>query len=214
MAEETSVLDYREPEWIAKKLRLDKNTVYKYLQDGLLPGVQLGRKWLISERLLAEFLERETRQQTERRSRTVPQTPRLQRAIGLAQKYAQRRGDDFTGTEHLLVGLMHEASNLAVVVLKNLGVDPARPQEIFEKLGPARGGKVRHSPLTDRAQAALQAAQQQATALGYGYIGCESLLLALFLDPDGFAIQVLEQLGISYDAVRAEVVRVVGTTKP
>src|SRR5436853_5668420 len=119
MSEETAVLDYREPEWVAKKLGLDKNTVYRFLQDGMLPGVQLGRKWLISERLLAEHLERETRLQTQRRSKSILQTPRLQRAIELAQAYASRRGDDFTGTEHLLVGLMHEAENLAVVVLKN-----------------------------------------------------------------------------------------------
>ena len=45
MAEPASVLDYREPEWVAKKLGLDKNTDYKYLQEGWLPGVQLGRKW-------------------------------------------------------------------------------------------------------------------------------------------------------------------------
>jgi len=54
MAEIGQTLDYREPEWVAEKLGLDKNTVYKYLQEGWLPGVQLGRKWLISERLLAE----------------------------------------------------------------------------------------------------------------------------------------------------------------
>src|SRR3954468_16744258 len=107
MAEHPLVLDYREPEWVAKKLGLDKNTVYKYLQDGALPGVQLGRKWLISERLLVEHLEQETRAQTLRRSKSLALTPRLQRAVELAEAYAAGRGDDFTGTEHLLVGLMH-----------------------------------------------------------------------------------------------------------
>src|SRR5436305_10205015 len=89
------VLDYREPEWVAEKLGLDKNTVYKYLQEGWLPGVQLGRKWLISERLLAEYLEHETRSQTAVRRKELPQTPRALKTIELASKYAASRGQDF-----------------------------------------------------------------------------------------------------------------------
>jgi excisionase family DNA binding protein len=64
-------LDYRDPEWVAEQLGIDKNTVYKYLQEGSLPGLQLGRKWLVSERRLAEFLERVERTQTERRRQST-----------------------------------------------------------------------------------------------------------------------------------------------
>jgi excisionase family DNA binding protein len=67
MSEDSHRLDYRDPEWVAEQLGVDKNTVYKYLQDGSLPGLQLGRKWLISERRLGDFLERVERQQTDRR---------------------------------------------------------------------------------------------------------------------------------------------------
>ncbi len=67
MAETDKNLDYRSPEWVADQLGIDKNTVYRYLQEGSLPGLQLGRKWLVSERRLAEFLERAERDQTERR---------------------------------------------------------------------------------------------------------------------------------------------------
>ena len=70
MSKEPVRLDYRDPEWVAEKLGIDKNTVYKYLQDGSLPGLQLGRKWLVSERRLSEFLERVEREQTERRQAT------------------------------------------------------------------------------------------------------------------------------------------------
>jgi excisionase family DNA binding protein len=70
MSENMSKLDYRDPEWVADQLGIDKNTVYKYLQDGALPGLQLGRKWLVSERRLAEFLERVEREQTQRRQAT------------------------------------------------------------------------------------------------------------------------------------------------
>ena len=67
MSSDAPKLDYRDPEWVAEQLGIDKNTVYKYLQDGSLPGLQLGRKWLVSERRLADFLERVEREQTERR---------------------------------------------------------------------------------------------------------------------------------------------------
>jgi excisionase family DNA binding protein len=67
MSENHAKLDYRDPDWVADQLGIDKNTVYKYLQEGSLPGLQLGRKWLVSERRLAEFLERVEREQTQRR---------------------------------------------------------------------------------------------------------------------------------------------------
>jgi excisionase family DNA binding protein len=67
MGENDQNLDYRDPEWVAVQLGIDKNTVYKYLQEGSLPGLQLGRKWLVSERRLALFLERVEREQTEHR---------------------------------------------------------------------------------------------------------------------------------------------------
>jgi excisionase family DNA binding protein len=83
MSNEAPKLDYRDPEWVADQLGIDKNTVYKYLQDGSLPGLQLGRKWLISERRLADFLERVERQQTERRRQ---QTSGSQRPFALPQR--------------------------------------------------------------------------------------------------------------------------------
>ncbi len=71
MDENQAKLDYRDPEWVADQLGIDKNTVYKYLQDGVLPGLQLGRKWLVSERRLSVFLERVEREQTDRRRETL-----------------------------------------------------------------------------------------------------------------------------------------------
>ena len=76
MDESQAKLDYRDPEWVADQLGIEKNTVYKYLQEGVLPGLQLGRKWLVSERRLAEFLERVEREQTERRRASVGGMPR------------------------------------------------------------------------------------------------------------------------------------------
>ena len=76
MTEDSTRLDYRDPEWVAEQLGIDKNTVYKYLQDGSLPGLQLGRKWLVSERRLADFLERVEREQTARRRDATRDTQR------------------------------------------------------------------------------------------------------------------------------------------
>ncbi len=76
MDEDVSRLDYRDPEWVAEQLGIDKNTVYRYLQDGSLPGLQLGRKWLVSEGRLATFLERVEREQTERRRHATGAVPR------------------------------------------------------------------------------------------------------------------------------------------
>jgi excisionase family DNA binding protein len=202
-------LDYREPEWVAEKLGLDKNTVYRYLQEGWLPGVQLGRKWLISERILAEYLERETRTQTAIRRKDLPQTPRLQRAIKLATQYALDRGQDFTGTEHLLIGMVDEAENVGVAVLKNLGVDLSKPRQIFESLAPAEAKKPREAPLTDRSRAALRFAQEQAVGMGHGYIGCETLLLGILLETSGTGFQILDSLGVTYEKARAEILKLV-----
>src|SRR3954467_15043991 len=71
VSENQAKLDYRDPDWVAEQLGIDKNTVYKYLQDGALPGLQLGRKWLVSERRLPEFLERGGREKTQRRQSTT-----------------------------------------------------------------------------------------------------------------------------------------------
>ena len=210
MAKEASVLDYREPEWVAEKLGLDKNTVYKYLQEGWLPGVQLGRKWLISERILAEFLEQETRMQTQIRRKAIPQTPRLKRAIELAGEYAKGRGQDFVGTEHLLIGMALEGeNNVGTRVLISLGVDLKRPREVFESLVPAQGGKVKAAKLTERSEMALRYAQEQAVGFGHEYIGCETLLLGILLEKTGMGFQVLQTLGVTYEKARAEMLKLV-----
>jgi excisionase family DNA binding protein len=84
MTEDAAKLDYRDPDWVAEQLGVDKNTVYKYLQEGSLPGLQLGRKWLVSERRLAVFLERVEREQTERRRQS---TGDKQRPFALPQRF-------------------------------------------------------------------------------------------------------------------------------
>src|SRR5207247_8131289 len=115
-------------------------------------------------------LEHETRSQTAVRRKELPQTPRALKTIELASKYAASRGQDFVGTEHLLIGLCHEGENVGTMVLKNLGVDLAKPRELFESMVPAQAGKVRQTSLTDRSRAVLRLSQEQAIGMGHGYV--------------------------------------------
>src|SRR2546423_289383 len=78
-------MDYRDPDWLADKLGIDKNSVYRFLQDGTIPAIQLGRKWLVSEKSVAEWLDQETQKQTRAR----------REAAGSAQSLVQRL-DNFT----------------------------------------------------------------------------------------------------------------------
>jgi len=64
-------LGFRDVDWVADELGVDKNTVYRYLNDGRIPGLQIGKKWLIEEEALREWLRREQRLQTERRQATA-----------------------------------------------------------------------------------------------------------------------------------------------
>ena len=120
---EESTLDYHDPEWVASRLGIDKNSVYKYLTQGVLPGLRLGRKWLISESSLLEFLKGEERHQTEgRRAMISVETlltdeidvpiglfsERARRALGVALQEAQALNHDYIGGEHLLLGLVRE----------------------------------------------------------------------------------------------------------
>ena len=99
MSTEDVRLDYRDPEWVAEKLGIDKNTVYKYLQEGSLPGLQLGRKWLVSERRLADFLERVEREQTARRREAAGLSARRPFALPERVRLYDERQDREDGTK-------------------------------------------------------------------------------------------------------------------
>src|SRR6266700_832023 len=109
-------MDYRDPDWLADKLSIDKNTVYRFLQDGTIPAVQLGRKWLISEKRVVEWLAQETEKQTRARRDAVGSAQALVRrlenytaaarqALKVAHGEARRYGHEELGQGHLLLGL-------------------------------------------------------------------------------------------------------------
>jgi ATP-dependent Clp protease ATP-binding subunit ClpC len=136
-------------------------------------------------------------------------TKRAQRVLSLAQEEAQRLHHGYIGTEHLLLGLMHEENGVASRVLKDLGVKPKRLQEIIERIsGPSRQASFRKVYLTSRTKQVIELAFDEARRLGHYYVGTEHLLLGLVRQGDGVAIDVLKSMGVSLDRVRTETTRV------
>lgn len=206
-------LDFRDPEWVADQLNIDKNAVYRYLNDGTLPGMQLGRKWLISESTLAEFLKAEERRQTSERRLATVQAPgegyteRARLAFTAAQDEAIRRNHNFIGTEHLLLALVTDPANRAVTVLAAMDVQPAAVVAAVEfVIGKYDSPSTQSGSfgLTRRAKRALELAVDEATRLNHGQVGCEHILLGLLAEGDGIAGNVLQSLGVTLDAAREQ----------
>ena len=136
-------------------------------------------------------------------------TQRARRVLSLAQEEAERFRHSTIGTEHLLMGLMREEGGVAGRVLRDLGLEQRRIEELVERLTRAgtRNGdsQIDLSPGTKRV---LELAVDEARRLGHHYIGTEHLLLGLVRQTDGVAIEVLKRLGVSPEEVRRQTRRV------
>ncbi len=135
-------------------------------------------------------------------------TNRARRALTLAQEEAQRLHHGYIGTEHLLLGLVHE-EGVASRVLKSLGVKPKQLQQVIERISaPSRQTSFGKIYLTPRTKQVIELAFDEARRLGHHYIGTEHLLLGLVRQGDGVAVDALKSLGVSLDKVRSETTRV------
>jgi hypothetical protein len=138
-------------------------------------------------------------------------TDRARRVVVLAQEEARTLNHDYIGTEHLLLGLIHEGQGVAAKALESLGIsDEAVTQRIDEIVGrgtkPARSG---HIPFTARAKKSLELSLREALQLGHNYIGTEHILLGLIREGEGPGAQVLTGLNADLDTVRERVVELV-----
>jgi ATP-dependent Clp protease ATP-binding subunit ClpC len=145
-------------------------------------------------------------------------TQRARRVLSLAHQEAERMRHNYIGTEHLLLGLMREEGGVAGRVLRELGLEADRVQEIVERLtgpGQNRGGKLDLSPGT---QQVLELAVEEARRMGHHYIGTEHLLLGLVRHGQGIALDVLRKLGVTPEQIRRQTRRVLqestATPKP
>ncbi len=135
-------------------------------------------------------------------------TQRARRVLSLAHQEAERMRQNYIGTEHLLLGLIREDGGVAGRVLRELGLEAERVQEIVERLtgtGTFMGGKLDLSPGT---QQVLEYAVDEARRLGHHYIGTEHLLLGLVRYGEGVANDVLRKLGVTPEQIRRQTRRV------
>ncbi|MBN1201084.1 MAG: ATP-dependent Clp protease ATP-binding subunit [Anaerolineae bacterium] len=136
-------------------------------------------------------------------------TQRARRVLSLAQEEAERMQHSHIGTEHLLLGLMREEGGVAGRVLRELGLDQDRVQQLIENMtsGNRRPGITRMdlSPATKRV---LELAVDEARRMGHHYIGTEHLLLGLVRHPEGVAMDVFKEMQISSEEVRRQTRRV------
>jgi len=135
-------------------------------------------------------------------------TDRARRVVVLAQEEASGLGHNYIGTEHILLGLIHEGEGVAAKALKSLGVglDPVR-QQVEEIIGRGQEAPSGHIPFTRRAKKVLELSLRESKQLGHNYIGTEHILLGLIREGDGVAAQVLVRLGADLNRVRQQVIQ-------
>ena len=135
-------------------------------------------------------------------------TQRARRVLSLAHQEAERMRQNYIGTEHLLLGLMKEEGGVAGRVLRELGLDAMRMEEVIIRItgtGQVTTAKLDLSPGVQRA---LENAVEEARKMGHHYIGTEHLLLGLVQLGEGVALDVLRKMGVSAEQIRRQTRRV------
>jgi ATP-dependent Clp protease ATP-binding subunit ClpC len=135
-------------------------------------------------------------------------TDRARRVLVLAQEEARLLNHNFIGTEHILLGLIHEGEGVAAKALESLGVTlEAVREKVEETIGPAGSSTTGSPPFTPRAKKVLELSLREALQLGHNYIGTEHMLLGLVREGEGVAAQVLVSLGADLPRVRQQVIQ-------
>ena len=131
-------------------------------------------------------------------------TDRARRVVVLAQEEARMLNHNYIGTEHILLGLIHEGEGVAAKSLESLGIslEGVRSQ-VEEIIGQGQQAPSGHIPFTPRAKKVLELSLREAIGLGDNYIGIEHLALAMLRIHDGVVPRLLAGLHVSPDVVRA-----------
>jgi ClpA/ClpB-like protein len=136
-------------------------------------------------------------------------TDRARRVVVLAQEEARILNHNYIGTEHILLGLIHEGEGVAAKALESLGISlEAVRSQVEEIIGQGQAAPTGHIPFTPRAKKVLELSLREALQLGHKYIGTEHILLGLIREGEGVAAQVLQKLGASLNRVREQVIQV------
>ncbi len=138
-------------------------------------------------------------------------TDRVKKVLQIAREESVRLGNDYVGTEHLLLGLIKEGDGVAVAVLRSMGCDLDELSSNIEKSITSAGGMMtigQMLPFTPRAKKVLEVAANEARSMSHKYIGTEHLLLSLMKDTESAAANALAASGLEYDKVKEEISRV------
>ena len=135
-------------------------------------------------------------------------TDRARRVVVLAQEEARMLNHNYIGTEHILLGLIHEGEGVAAKGLESLGISlEAVRSQVEEIIGQGQQAPSGHIPFTPRAKKVLEHSLREALQLGHNYIGTEHILLGLIREGEGVAAQVLVKLGADLSRVRQQVIQ-------
>ncbi|QFT87159.1 Negative regulator of genetic competence ClpC/MecB [Bacillus sp. THAF10] len=141
-------------------------------------------------------------------------TERAQKVLALAQEEALRLSHTNIGTEHILLGLVREGEGIAAKALIALGLGPEKIQKEVENLigrGQDSGQSIPH--YTPRAKKVIELSMDEARKLGHSYVGTEHVLLGLIREGEGVAARVLNNLGVSLNKARQQVLQLLGSNE-
>ncbi|SEO77232.1 ATP-dependent Clp protease ATP-binding subunit ClpC [Amphibacillus marinus] len=140
-------------------------------------------------------------------------TERAQKVLALSQEEAIRLGHNNIGTEHILLGLVSEGEGIAAKALSSLGLETKKIQEEVEALigvGKKSSQTIHYTP---RAKKVIELSMDEARKLGHTYVGTEHILLGLIREGEGVAARVLNNLDVSLNRARQQVLQLLGSNE-
>jgi ATP-dependent Clp protease ATP-binding subunit ClpC len=141
-------------------------------------------------------------------------TDRARRVVVLAQEEARLLNHNYIGTEHLLLGLIHEGEGVAAKALESLGISlEAVRQQIEEIIGQGQQAPSGHIPFTPRSKTVFELSLREALQMGHSHIGTEHLLLGLVREGEGVAAAVLVKMGADLNRVRQQVIQLLADNR-
>jgi hypothetical protein len=142
-------------------------------------------------------------------------TDRARRVVVLAQEEARMLDHNYIGTEHMLLGLLHEGEGVAAKALEALDVDLEETRAwIVNLIGRGQSTPSGHIPFTPRGKKVMELALREALQLGHNYIGTEHILLALVREGEGVGAQALQGAGVTLDDARITIKRILDPSAP
>jgi prophage maintenance system killer protein len=191
--------------------RLDTTAVAGWLAPRLRPsdrGAARVKEAAMKGHAVRPLAERIKKATMRRQPRGMFQrfTDRARRVMVLAEEEARLLGHNFVGTEHILLGLLHEGEGVAARALESLGVNrEAVRQQVEQLIGQGQQAPGGHILFAPRAKKVLELSLREAMALGHNYVGTEHIFLAMLREGEGVAAQALTGLGIGHAQARERV---------